>query len=201
MKQILKTLSPYLVISLLSILLFRECSKPIEGIKTTIDIEKIIDSLKRTIKIPEPIKDTLYLDSIIYLKSDPIVLKGKDTTIYKIDTLKIPVEVNRYDTELKANNAIANLSIYTSGKLFDVKGTIMYEKQTTTVERIKTIYKDATYLYFETSVMPFWKKAEVGIDRTIGNKLIIGTSIEYIPYENQAFLNAKIGLNLSRNKK
>lgn len=198
MKQLLKTISPYLIISVLSILLFRECTKPIKKVKTTIDIERVIDSLKENIRIPTPIKDTIFIDKIVYVKTEPIILKGKDTIIYRADTTKLPIEVNRYDKIfLKADSAFANLSIYTTGELFDVKGTIHYNKQTKTIENTLALYNDATYLYFETSIMPFLKKATIGIDRTLGKRLIIGTSIEFIPYQNQSFLNFKIGYNLS----
>jgi hypothetical protein len=193
MNQIIKTIMPFLIVAILSILLFRQCSKQKETVTTTIDYEKVIDSLKRNIKIPEPIKEIIYLDSVVYLKSTPIILKGKDSIIYKTDTLKVPVIANRYDTKLKSNNAVANLSIYTSGTLFDVQGLILYDKEIKTVERIKKVHKNTTYLYLETSILPLWNRAEIGVDRTIGKKIIIGGSIEHIPDYKQTYFNAKIG--------
>jgi hypothetical protein len=199
MKQITKTVVPYLIVAILSILLFRQCTKQKVTVTTTFDYERIVDSLKSNIKIPEPVRDTVFLDSVIYLKSKPILVDGKETIIYKTDTIRIPVEVNRFDTELKANDATANLSIYTSGNLFNVTGTIEYDRETKTIERTTRIHKNGTYLYLETSIVPFWKKTQIGIDRTIGRKIIIGGSVEYMPHNKEIYFNTKLGYNLSKN--
>ena len=168
---------------------------------TTVISEKVIDSIKGTVVIPEPIIETITKDTIIYRQLPAITLKGKDTIIYKTDTVRLPIEVNRYDTKLETNNAVANLSIYTTGTLFKVDGTISYQKETKTVKTTQFLNENATYLYLETSLMPMAKKFQVGVDRTINNKLLFGASVEYIPEYKLGFLNARVGINISRKKK
>ena len=168
---------------------------------TTVISEKVIDSIKGTVKIPDPIIDTITKDTIIYRQLPAITLKGKDTIIYKTDTVRLPIEVNRYDSKLETNNAVANLSIYTTGTLFKVDGTIEYQKETKTVKTTQFINENATYLYFEGSLMPFAKKFAVGVDRTINNKFMFGGSLEYIPEYKLGFINGKLGIDISRKNK
>lgn len=200
MKTFVKFL-PYILAVVLTVIFMKQCMSPRTETVTTVISKKVIDSIKGTVVIPEPIIETIKVDSIVYVRLPAITLKGKDTIIYKTDTIRLPIEVNRYDTKLETNNAVANLSIYTTGTLFKVDGTISYQKETKTVKTTQFINENATYLYFETSLMPFTKKLQVGVDRTINNKLLFGASVEYIPEYKLGFLNARVGINISRKKK
>jgi hypothetical protein len=199
MKTFLKFL-PYILTFAITLIFAKKCMSPRIETVTTVISEEVIDSIKGTVDIPEPIIDTVTKDSIIYRQLPSITLKGKDTIIYKTDTIFQDVKVNRYDTKLETNNAIANLSIYTTGTLFKVDGTISYQKETKTVKTTQFLNENATYLYLETSLMPLAKKFQVGVDRTINNKLLFGASVEYIPEYKLGFLNARVGINISRKK-
>lgn len=199
MKSLLNTVLSYVIVAILAVIIFYLLTKPVEHVKTTIDIEKIIDSIKKTIIIPNPINKTIYIDSFIYLKKEVILKKRKDSIIIKIDSIKIPVAANIYKTELIADNAIAHLSIYTSGELFKVEGVIHHNKEKKLVETFKYINRNSLYLYTGISIIDNKnKKIEVGTAYTFKNKYLLAVSFDHIPNSNKTFLNVKFGISLSK---
>ena len=201
MKNFLKIL-PYILTFVLALIFFKQCMSPRTETTETIDYEQIVDSLQALVKIPEPEIVKIKVDSIVYKKSKVTTIKGKDSIIYETDTVYLEKEVKKYNRELISKDSLThvNLSIYTTGTLFKVDGTISYQKETKTVKTTQYLNENATYLYLETSLMPLVKKFEVGVDRTINNKFMFGGSVEYIPEHKLGFVNAKLGFDISRKK-
>ena len=165
---------------------------------TTIDYKQIVDSIQNAyIKLP----DTVYIDTIKgkinYIKGKDVI-KWRDSLIY-IDTSGIEtpiVKAQEYPAVLKANNATANLSILTTGKLLGVQGVINYQEKVKTIEVVKYKNNSGLFLYGETSVIPQFQQYKVGLDYTIRNSIIVGTSIGYDTKYNSGIVNVKFGIRI-----
>lgn len=123
-------------------------------------------------------------------------IKGKDSIIYVDKKTDTSIEANQYDTELKANDALAKLKITTTGQLLDVSGTIQWnEKETqTTTTIIKP--KSGLFLYGQTSVSPLLEVSSIGVDYQFKNTVIIGTSFSLDHITKQNYVNVKVGFRI-----
>lgn len=200
----MKNLKMYLVLIIIAFLvgwvIYDKVTEP-EEIKRDIKIEyeRIRDSIKETMIYPDP--EVIYIDTtadkIIYLKPDEII-KIKDSIIY-VDSSGVgqpAIKANQFDAVLKSNNATADLQILTTGTLLNVTGIIEYEKEIKTIETTKTIIKNGGFIYLETSVFPAIQRYEVGIDYTIRNKFILGSSVSYDSNSSQGYVNFKFGYRI-----
>ena len=123
-------------------------------------------------------------------------VKGKDSIVYVSKETNNAIEVNEYNTELKSNNATANLKILTTGELIDVKGSITYKQKETTIETIKKRNKSGLFIYGETSIQPALQRYELGLDYQFKNTIILGVSTSYNDTAKQTYFNAKIGIKI-----
>ena len=177
----------YLIIISLIISLAHQCSREQkETTKTVTKIEyvKVTDTIN-TITI-QKVPINVYIDKEKYTRYDSI--------IYVSDTIN-SIKANQYQTELKSNNALANLSITTPGELLDVSGTITYTQENKTVKTTKTKALSGAFLYGQVNLNGF-DSYGIGIDYQIKNTIIIGTSINYDNYNRHFSLNVKLGFKL-----
>lgn len=123
-------------------------------------------------------------------------IKGKDSIIYVKNPTKTSTKANQYTTTLNSNNATANLQITTTGKLLDVYGTINYKKQITTITKTKHLNNSGLFLYGETSVVPTFKRAEIGLDYQFKNKFIVGSSVSVNGITKKPNINVKFGVKI-----
>ncbi len=177
----------YLIIAALIIALLHQCQGD-DTVKTVTKIEYVekTDTVTKTIIEKVPTK--------VYVERTKTI-KGKDTIIYKNKPTDSTINANQYDTTLKSNNATADLKITTTGELLDVQGVIKYtqENKTTTITETKS--KSGLFLYGQINLNGF-DNYGLGLDYTIKNKLIIGTSINYDNFNGHFGLNAKIGFKI-----
>lgn len=145
------------------------------------------DTIKETIIQEVPKK--VYVERIK-------TIKGKDSIIYVDNPTDTSINANQFDTELKSNDATAKLKITTTGQLLDVSGTIQWKEKETTTTTTIIKPKSGLFLYGETSVLPTFKRAEIGLDYQIRNTLIIGTSVSYDDISKQTYVNAKVGFRI-----
>ena len=130
---------------------------------------------------------------VIIKENKAIVYVKKDSAVAVGDSVQT---ANQYSARVEANDATADLSILTTGRLLDVQGVINYQKEITTVETVKYRNNSTGYLYYETSVAPKLQMHKVGIDYTIKDKFIIGSSIGYDNVNSEAYAFAKIGFRI-----
>ena len=178
---------PYAIIILLILFVFKQCQEEPETI-TTIEYITKTDTITNTV-----IKEIPTVKYVTKIKTE----KGKDSIVYIKDTTDIAtpiIKANEYKASLKSNNATAALDILTTGELLDVKGTITYKEKQTTI----TTFKDRSVLYgyAEASVKPVFERVEVGLDYTIKNKWIVGTSVSYNNVSNTGNINVKVGIKI-----
>lgn len=185
-----------IAVGILSLRVWNE--QPTETTTTTTLIEQVRDSIiKANIKIP----NVVYIDTSkpkIVKVPGKDVIKWKDSLIY-IDTAGVynrVIAAREYPATLEAENASANLSILTTGQLLNVTGIINYKKEINTVETIKSINNSGLFLYGETSVIPKFQQYKVGLDYTIKNSVIVGTSIGYDTQLNAGIVNVKFGIRI-----
>lgn len=183
----MKIKTTYIIIAFLVALLLLETtcnSKTEERVKVVTKTERITDTITK-FKIKE-VPKTVYIDK-----------RSIDSVIVYVDTPNDTVndtviKANQYDTQLKANNATADIKITTTGQLLDVTGVITYPKETTTLER--TIYqnKSAFFIYGKMPITSQLQTPELGIMYNFRNKLIIGTGAQYNNLTNE--INATVTL-------
>lgn len=200
----MKNLKTYLVLMIIFLLIgwviYDKVTTP-DKIKVDVKIEyeRIRDSIKSTMIYPDP--EVIYVDvtkeKIIYLDAEQII-KTKDSIVY-IDssgTEQPAIKANQFNTILKSNNASADLHILTTGRLLNVTGVIEYDKEIKTIETTKTIIKNGGFIYLESSVFPALERYELGIDYTIRNRFILGSSVSYDSNSSQGYVNFKFGYHI-----
>ena len=192
-----KVLITFVITSVIFLFLTKSCEKKIEEKnETTVNITKIIDSVKQaTLKYAKPVYIDTVKTKINWLKGDTKIIK-KDSIIYVNTPTEYTIEATEYKTELKSNDATADLYITTTGKLLSIDGTISYPEKTITNTKTKVITKNAGFLYFESGFGKTPERFALGIDYQIKNKLLLGTSIDYNVITNSVNTNFKIGINL-----
>lgn len=175
-------------IILIILIIVKTCEQdPKTVTKTKIVYKTKTDTIKETVikEIPKKV----YIERIK-------TIKGKDSIVYVKVPDKTSIEANQYDTELKANNALAKLKITTTGQLLDVSGTISWnEKETQTTTTI-TKPKSGLFLYGQTSVSPLLEVSAIGIDYQFKNTAIIGTSFSLDHNTELNYLNLKVGFRI-----
>lgn len=178
----------YLLVIALTFALIKQCeSEPKVVTKTKVIYKTKTDTI-HTVEIKE-VPKTVIVEKIK-------TIKGKDSIIYVDRKTDTSIEANQYDTELKANNALAKLKITTTGQLLDVSGTISWtEKETQTTTTI-TKPKSGLFIYGQTSVSPLLEVSAIGIDYQFKNTAIIGTSFSLDRMTKQNYLNLKVGFRV-----
>lgn len=173
------------IIAILAFRLFNQEPKTVTTIKT--EYVNVFDTITKTV-----IEEKSVI-RYVYIKNDSLVYVKKEDTI---NTLLPIIKANEYSTTLESNNATANLSILTTGKLLDVQGTINFQKEIRTVETTKYINNSSLFLYGETSIAPLFQNYGVGIDYVIKDKFIIGSSLGYDVKFNSGMVNIKFGIKI-----
>ena len=188
------TIALLVIILILAGGLFWKIKEPPKVVtKTEIEYVERTDTIVETIIKEEPV--VVYLDRIK-------TVRGKDSIVFiekPSDTTAIPV--NKYEATIHADSSRAELEIFTTGKLYDVRGQIFTTQKNTFVETIKYRDRGGLFLYGEASVMPILNRAEVGLDWVIKNRFIIGggISVDDIPgfYDRpNVNFNVKIGFRI-----
>lgn len=134
----------YIAIVILIAVVIVQCTDKTETSTTTeIRYVKVTDTITE-VKIQE-VPKTVYVNKTK-------TLKGKDSIVYVTKKDSSTIKAFKYDTVLKSNNAVANLSITTSGELLDVSGTIDYKQKETLINTVKTINKSAGFIYLEAPI-------------------------------------------------
>ena len=176
------------VILIVLFALFQQCEQEPKIVTKTKVIYKTKTDTIRTVEIKE-------VPKIVHVEKIKTI-KGKDSIIYVDRQTDTSIEANQYDTELKANNALAKLKITTTGQLLDVSGTISWdEKETqTTTTIIKP--KSGLFLYGQTSVKPLMEVSSIGLDYQFKNTAIIGTSFSLDHMTKKNYLNLKVGFRI-----
>lgn len=188
MASIKKNWFVYLLIIVLTFALIKQLeSEPKVVTKTKVIYKTKTDTI-HTVEIKE-VPKTVIVEKIK-------TIKGKDSIIYVDSQTDTSIEANQYDTELKANNALAKLKITTTGQLLYVSGTISWtEKETqTTTTIIKP--KSGLFLYGQTSVKPLLEVSSIGLDYQFKNTAIIGTSFSFDHIMKQNYVNVKLGFRI-----
>ena len=161
--------------------------------KTEVNISEIIDSVKQA-----TLKDvkTVYIDtsksSIKYVKGKTIY---KDSIIYQDKPSETTITANQFETELKANKALAKLKITTTGQLLDVSGVITYpEKENiTTITKIKD--KSGLYIFGAMPINNF-ASPELGVLFQIRNKMFVSTSAQFNNITKQPDFKIGVGVKI-----
>lgn len=184
---LLKKYWKYLALVILVIFIMNQCEEePKIVTKTKIEYIERTDTIFKTI-IPVPkVKYVLRTKTI----------KGKDSIIYVDRKTNEAVEVNQYNTELKSNNATADLKITVIGELLDVTGTISYKEKVTTINTTKTVHASGLFIYGQGSIKSQHQNIQLGLDYVIKNKWIIGTSVDYNNFTKSVNFNLKIGFRI-----
>lgn len=177
----------YVIVIGLIIALAHQCQEE-ETIKTVTKIEYVekTDTITETI-IEEKIKK-------VYVERFKTI-KGKDSIVYKDNPTDSTINANQYTTQLKSNNATANLEITTTGELLDVTGIINYTQENKTTTITKTKAKSGLFAYGQINLNGF-DNYGLGLDYVIKNKIIIGTSANYDNFNGNIGLNVKVGIRL-----
>lgn len=178
------------------VLINKSCETPPSITTTTkIDIKHIVDSIKSTIVTQDPEKVYVEIIKTKWKKRDTVYVP-KDSLIY----VKVPsdtsIEANKFTTSLIANSAVANLSIITTGKLLDVKGTITYPKEIITNTIIERRNNSGGFLYGEIPISSSPGSFELGVDYHIKNKILTGISVDYNTLTNNTSINVKLGFKI-----
>lgn len=191
MKQLKNILLIALALAIV-VLAIKQCNtEPKVITKTKIEYVKVTDTITET-KI-DTVAKTIYVERIK-------TVKGKDSIIYRDKPTPGTFPANQYDTQLKSNNATADLKITTTGKLLDVTGTINQTQTNTITEITKTVPQSGLFLYGETSVNPFFERAAIGLDYQFKNAFLVGASASYNNVSKSAYLNVKLGFSLFKTK-
>lgn len=175
-----------LLLAVALIALNKQCEKPKTIIKTVTKIERITDTVVKTI-ISKP--QTVYVERTKNIK-------GKDTIIYKDSPTDSTVTANQYQATLQANEATAELKITTTGELLDVQGAIDFPKVTETNTITKTKPMSGLFLYgtIPTNVNNF--RPEVGLMYQFKNKALIMGGVQYNQFTNKVDFKVGIGIKV-----
>lgn len=194
-KNIIRFIVLVVLIIAIAFLVKKREAQPKVITKTKVDYNKIVDSIKSTLISEKP--KTVYIDtgSTKYIKGREVV-RWRDSIVYVPVANDNTISANEYKTQLKSNNATADLKIVTTGELLDVTGTINYqEKETiTTITKVKP--QSGLFLYGETSTNPFFERAALGLDYQFKNTIIIGTSVSYNNVAKNVNFNVKLGIRI-----
>jgi hypothetical protein len=133
------------------------------------------------------IPKTVYVEKVKTVKGDEII-------IYKDKPSETTTETKKYETTLKADSAVANLTI-TADKLYDVQGTIDYPRieKTTTITKIKD--KSGFYLYGQVPITDF-TNPEIGVQFNVINTFFISSGIQYNQITKQPDINVGVGIKI-----
>ena len=192
-----KVLITFVITSVIFLFIIKSCEKqPKIVTETKYDISKIIDSVKQaTLKNVK----TVYIDTsktkIKWLKGETKIIK-KDSIVYVDVPNNKTITAKQYETELKSNEALANLSITTTGELLDVKGIITYPEKIITNTVTKTYDNSGAFFYFEGQLKKKPERFELGLDYQIKNKLLLGFSLDYNNLTKNISGNFKIGVSV-----
>jgi hypothetical protein len=176
-----------LVVAIVLFALMKQCEgEPKVVTKTVTKIETIHDTINET--IIKEVPKTVFIEKTK-------TIKGKDSIIYKDKPSETTVEAKEYKTELRSNNATANL-IITSKELYKVEGVITYPKET--IKETTTITRDASgfYIYGSMPISSQLTTPELGVMFQIKNKLIIGVGGQYNNLNNNLSAVATIAVKL-----
>ena len=157
----------YLIIIGLIITLAHQCEQETKTV-TTIEYDTVTDTIN-TITIQK-------VPTKVYVTKTKTI-KGKDSIIYKSKPDSTTIDANIYKTELKSNNALANLTIVTSGELLDVSGTITYTQENKTVKTTKAL--SGKFIYAKFNVSEPLQDAELGVFMHLNNKIGFIGSVNY----------------------
>ena len=131
-----KTIIAFILGVVLMFFLMKSCeSEPKVVTKTETKIVTKHDTIK-TVEIKE-VPKTVFIEKTK-------TIKGKDSIIYKDKPSETTIEAKEYKTELRSNNATANLTI-TAKELYKIDGIITYPKET--IKETTTITRDASGFY------------------------------------------------------
>lgn len=184
------------VTMLVCILINKSCETPPSvTTTTTIDVKHIVDSIKSTIILPKPEKVYVEIIKTKWKKGDTEYIP-KDSLVYITIPSETSTEANKYSSVLAANDAVANLSIVTTGKLLDVKGTISYPEKTITNTIIERRDNSGGFLYGEIPISSSPGRFELGVDYHIKNKILTGISVDYNTLTNNTSVNVKLGFKI-----
>lgn len=182
----MKIKTTYIIIAFLVALLLLETtcnSKTEERVKVVVKTKIKTDTITKTFikEVPKEVIVNKYIDK-----------EGEKVIVYVDTPNDTSIVAKQYDTQLKANNATADIKITTTGQLLDVTGVITYPKETTTLER--TIYKNksAFFIYGKMPISSQLQTPELGVMYNFRNKLIIGTGAQLNNLTNE--INATVTL-------
>lgn len=175
-----------LVVAVLLLVLNKQCEKPKTITKTVTKIERITDTITKTVISP-PEK--------VYIERTKTI-KGKDTIIYRESATDSTIIANIYTTKLEANEATANLKITTTGELLDVQGTIDFPKVTETITITKTKPMSGLFLYGQipTNVNNF--SPEIGLLYQFKNKAMVTGSAQLNQFTNKVDIKVGVGIRI-----
>ncbi len=163
----------------------KQCEgKPKIVVKTETKIVKVSDTITEV--------EIKQIPKIVYVQKIKNV-KGKDSIIYKDKAGEGTIEAKQYNTELKANNALAKLKITTTGELLDVSGVITYPKEINTVTITKTRNASGLFIYANVPITNF-QSPEIGVLLQIKNKMFVSSGMQYNNFTKQ--IDFKVGLGV-----
>ena len=166
----------YIVITIILFALFDQCTNKVKTkIETVTKIERITDTVKET--IIKEVPKTVYVEKIK-------TVKGKDSIIYQEKPTDSTIKANKYETQLKANDATADLQITTTGTLLDVQGSINYPKITETTTITKTKPESGLFLFGSAPINNNFNDIELGLMYNFKNKLQLGVGGQYNNFIN-----------------
>lgn len=178
----------YILIVVLIILLFQQCNKKPEVITKT-KIETVTEIVHDTI-----IKTVIGKPEIVKISVPDTVYKEKYTyiPINKKDSL----EVFKYPLKLKSNKATFEGFAFSDGNLYDFTGVITYPETTITKETETIIRQDKSGLFLYAQGNSQMNDFGLGLDLTIKNRFVVGTSLTHNTLFNNTNLNFKVGYNI-----
>lgn len=173
----------FIVGAIIVFVLLKQCEPEPKTITKT-EYVKVTDTITET--IIEEIPKTVYVERVK-------TIKGKDSIIYRENPTDSTITANQYTTQLKSNNATADLEITTTGELLDVQGVINYEKEITTITEFKN--NSGLFAYGQARINGFDSYA-AGLDYHFKNKIIVGANVQYDLLHNYTSFNVKIGFRI-----
>jgi len=184
----MKKLIPYIVILILGFFLYNKLTEePKVVTNTKIEWKTKIDTFYAATIDKTP--------KVKHVKKKKTA-KGKDSIVYVYKEDSTTIKANEYKTQLKSNNAVADLKVLTTGELLDVTGVIKYDQKETVTTITKTYNKSGTFLYGETTLPPGPPSFKVGLDYVIKNKYIIGASYGYDSGTKDLHWGIKVGIKI-----
>ena len=154
-------------------------------VETKTVYEKVYDTIREFEVIDKPVK--------VYIERTK-TLKGKDSLIYVLKPSDNTLESKQYNTLLKSNNATARLKI-TANELFDVSGTIEYEKEITTTKITKVKAKSGLFIYADVPVSNM-QNVEAGLIYQFKNSFLLKGGVQYNNLTKTPDLKVGIGIKI-----